>query len=88
MAHKAVNPTYKDAARRMNRLWDEVKSKDLSRSEYAEEVEKMLESYGGYEVVLEKTVKFYIDKTGEWKLQGDDKYCADAKIVAEKLLQK
>jgi len=33
-------------------------------------------------------VKFYIEKTGEWKLKGDDKYCLDAKEVADKILSK
>jgi hypothetical protein len=53
-----------------------------------EEVQNMLTSYGGYSEVVEKTVKFYIEKTGEWKLQGDDKYCQDAKEIADKILKK
>ena len=48
----------------------------------------MLKEYGGYSDVVEKTVKYYIDKTGEWKLQGEDKYCLDAKTVADKILKK
>ena len=52
------------------------------------EVQNMLTSYGGYSEVVEKTVRFYIDKTGEWKLQGDDKYCLDAKEIADKILNK
>ena len=48
----------------------------------------MLETYGGYAAVVEKTVKFYIEKTGEWKLKGDDKYCLDAKEVADRMLSK
>lgn len=88
MAHKATNPKFKDASRRMNRLWDEVKTNELSRSEYAEEVQNMLDIYGGYDAVIEKTVQFYITKTGEWKLLGDDKYCIDAKVIADKLLKK
>ena len=46
----------------------------------------MLASYGGYTEVVEKTVKYYIDKTGVWTLKGDDKYCLDAQLVADKLL--
>jgi hypothetical protein len=52
------------------------------------DVEKMLASFGGYAEVIEKTVRFYIKKTGEWKLQGDDKYCLDAQEVADKVLKK
>lgn len=88
MAHKTVKSTYKDHARRMNRLWDLVMANELSNSDYMIEVENMLKFYGGYSAVVEKTVKFYIDKTGEWKLKGDDKYCQDAKIVADKMLKK
>ena len=60
----------------------------LSRSDYIEEVQNMLTSYGGYSEVVEKTVRYYIEKTGEWKLQGDDKYCLDAKQIADKILKK
>ena len=49
------------------------------------EVQNMLTLYGGYSDVVEKTVRFYIEKTGEWKLKGDDKYCLDAQIIADKL---
>ena len=48
----------------------------------------MLTSYGGYTAVIEKTVKYYIDKTGEWKLKGEDKYCQDAQLFADKMLNK
>ena len=44
--------------------------------------------HGGYSVVVQKTVKYYIDKTGEWTLKGEDKYCLDAKKVADTLLNK
>jgi hypothetical protein len=88
MAHKSENPTYKENAKRINKQWDLVKTDELSKSDYLEEVQKMLESYGGYAEVVEKTVKYYIDKTGEWKLKGDDKYCNDAKEVADKILSK
>jgi hypothetical protein len=46
----------------------------------------MLESYGGYSKVVEETVQHFIAKTGEWKLKGDGKYCADAQAVADKIL--
>jgi hypothetical protein len=36
--------------------------------------------------VIEKTVKFYIEKFGEYKSQGDDKYSQDAQAIAEKLM--
>jgi hypothetical protein len=88
MAYKTTNPNYKEKSKRMNILWDLVKIGKLSRSEYIEEVQNMLTSYGGYSEVVEKTVRYYIEKTGEWKLQGDDKYCLDAKQIANKLLNK
>jgi len=88
MAYKTIKPIYKEKSKRINRLWDLVKDNKLSRSDYMEEVQNMLTSYGGYSEVVEKTVKFYIEKTGEWKLQGDDKYCLDAKQIADKILNK
>ena len=88
MAYKTKNPIYKEKSKRMNRLWDLVTMDKLSRDEYIEEVQNMLATYGGYLEVVEKTVKFYIEKTGEWKLQGDDKYCQDAKEIADKILKK
>ena len=88
MAYKTTNPIYKEKSKRINRLWDLVRSDKLSRSDYLEEVQNMLTSYGGYSKVVEKTVRFYIEKTGEWKLQGDDKYCFDAKQIADKILNK
>ncbi|TLX71037.1 hypothetical protein E9993_21150 [Labilibacter sediminis] len=88
MAHKTIKPTYKDQLKRINRLWDLVTKDELSNSEYMEEVQKMLAAHGGYSEVVEKTVRFYIKKTGEWKLQGDDKYCTDAKQFADKILKK
>ena len=88
MAYKTKNPIYKEKSKRINRLWDLVIKDELSRSDYIEEVQNMLSSYGGYSKVVEKTVRFYIEKTGEWKLQGDDKYCLDAKQIADKILNK
>ena len=49
------------------------------------EVEKMLNSYGGYLEVLEKTVRFYIEKTGEWNHKGNDKFSSDANLIVEKI---
>jgi hypothetical protein len=88
MAHKATSPTHKEKAKRINRQWDLVVTDKLSKEDYLEEVQSMLTSYGGYSAVVEKTVKFYIDKTGEWTLSGNDKYCKDAKKIADKLLSK
>ncbi|HZH86808.1 MAG TPA: hypothetical protein VFD77_05785 [Brumimicrobium sp.] len=87
MAFKKKSPAYLEKSKRINNLWNKVVSNDLSKSEYLEEVQNMLTSFGGYAVVVEKTVKYYIDKTGEWKLEGDDKFCLDAKKVADKILK-
>ncbi|MEJ6583437.1 MAG: hypothetical protein QNL29_05265 [Crocinitomicaceae bacterium] len=88
MAYKATSTTHKEKSKRINRLWDLVVSDKFSKIEYNEEVQSMLESYGGYSDVVEKTVKFYIEKTGEWTLQGNDKYCKDAQAIADKILTK
>lgn len=88
MAYKTIKPIYKENAKHINRLWDLVKLEKMSKNDYMEEVQKMLESFGGYSQVVEKTVRYYIDKTGEWKAQGDDKYNQDAKLVADRLLKK
>lgn len=88
MAYKNIDPKYKDKARRINRQWDLVGYKQISKTDYMNEVESMLEEYGGYTEVIEKTVKYYIEKTGEWTLKGDDKYCVDAKEIADKILGK
>jgi hypothetical protein len=87
MAFKKSDPACKEKAKRINKQWDLVKVGELSNSAYMEEVQKALTSYGGYSEVIEKTVRFYIDKTGEWNLQGEDKYCLDAKKVAEEILK-
>lgn len=88
MAYKTIDPIYKEQSKRINKLWSLVLINELSKDDYFKEVQKMLTSYGGYSEVVEKTVQFYIEKTGEWKLQGDDKYCLDAKFIADKLLKK
>ena len=88
MAYKTINPIYKEKSKRIKMLWGLVKINELSKSDYIKEVQNMLTSYGGYSEVVEKTVRFYIEKTGEWKLQGDDKYCLDARQIADKILNK
>lgn len=88
MAYKTQDPIYKEKSRQINKLWDQVKLEKLSRSDYQEKIQNVLDSYGGYSEVIEKTVQFYIEKTGEWKLQGDDKYCIDAKKFANRILNK
>jgi hypothetical protein len=88
MAYKTKDPIYKEKSKRINKLWDLVKAEKLSNSNYMKEVESMLSSYGGYDVVIEKTIQFYIDKTGEWKSQGNDKYSIDAKQIAGKMSKK
>ncbi len=88
MAHKSIDPIYKEQSKRMNRLWELVLENDSRMKDYIKEVQKLLASHGGYAVVLEKTVKYYIEKTGEWKLKGDDKFSRDAQEVADKIMKK
>ncbi|MFT4533977.1 MAG: hypothetical protein ACI9P5_001329 [Saprospiraceae bacterium] len=88
MAYKTKDPIYKDMSKRMNRRWELVSMNKLSKSDYIEEVENTLASYGGYAEVIEKTVRFYVDKTRKWTLKGDDKYCQDAKVIADKIMNK
>ena len=88
MAYKAKNPLFKEKLKRINKRWDLVKTGEISKSDYLNEVQSMLISYGGYSEVVEKTVRFYIESTGEWNLQGVDKYCVDAKQIADKILAK
>ncbi|BAX82213.1 hypothetical protein [Labilibaculum antarcticum] len=88
MAYKTIDPIYKEKSKRINKLWSLVLKDEFSRIEYIEEVQNMLTSYGGYAEVVEKTVRFYIENTGEWKLEGDDKYCRDAKKIADKIMNK
>lgn len=87
MAHKKTNPSFKEKAKYINKQWDLVVSGDLSNSAYMEEVQKTLASYGGYSEVITKTVQFYINTTGEWKLKGDDKYCLDALKIADEIMK-
>jgi hypothetical protein len=86
MAHKTTSPVYKEKYKRVKKLWGQVLNNELSSSDYKQEVQDTLESYGGYDEVIEKTVKFYIEKSGEWTLKGDDQYCQDAQKIADKIL--
>lgn len=88
MAYKTKSPVYKEKSKRINRLWSLVSKGELSSSDYIEEVQNTLKIYGGYSEVVEKTVRFYIEKTGEWNLQGDDKYYQDARKIANEILKK
>ena len=88
MAFKTTKPINKENAKRINKQWGRVKLNELSMKDYMEEVQEMLNSYGGYSKVVEETVWYYIKKTGKWKLEGDDKYCIDAKQFADKILNK
>ncbi len=88
MAYKSKSPIYKEKLKRINKQWDLVKEGKLRKEDYLKEVQSMLTSYGGYSEVVEKTVNFYIKKTGEWKLVGEDKYCQDAQLIADKILNK
>ncbi|WP_417265945.1 hypothetical protein [Brumimicrobium sp.] len=88
MAHKKTSPTHLEQSKRINNLWNKVVAGNLSKSQYLEAVQQMLTSFGGYATVVEKTVEYYIKKTGEWTLKGDDKYSIDAQKVADALSKK
>ena len=88
MAHKTKDQKYTEMSKRIKKLWIKVLNDKLSKNDYAIEVESMLACLGGYDDVVEKTVHFYIDKTGKWKLQGEDKYCIDAKKIADQIKSK
>ena len=88
MAYKSSSQAYKEKSKRINKLWTQVAAGGTTKGVYLEEVQNMLASFGGYDEVVKKTVQFYIDKTGEWILEGDDKYCLDAKKVADEILNK
>ena len=88
MAYKSKDPVYKEKSKRINRLWDLVVAEEITKDDYLAEVQQTIKAYGGYTEIIEKTVQFYIDKTGEWNLKGDDRYCIDAKKIADRLLKK
>ena len=88
MAYKSYDNKYKEMLKRINRRWDMVRSEDLDKEIYLKEVQGMLDENGGYEEVIEKTVRYYIKKSGDWKLKGEDKYCKDAQAIADKIQKK
>jgi len=88
MAHKSTDPVCKEKSIHISRLWDLVKAGKINQTKYLGEVKNTLDIFGGYSEVVEKTVRFYIKKTGKWKLEGKDKFCKDAQIVADKILKK
>ena len=87
MAYKNTSPVIKEKYKRIKKQWSRVLSGELSTNDYSEEVQNTLKFYGGYAEVIDKTVKYYVDKTGEWTLKGDDPYCVDAQKVADQLLK-
>ncbi len=88
MAYKTKDPIYKEKAKRINRLWDLVKKGELTKEDHLAEVNKMIDMYGGYDGIIEKTILYYVEKTGEWKSRGEDKYSIDANIIADRVLKK
>ena len=88
MAFKSAKPKNKENIKRINKQWSRVKLNELSMKDYLEEVQSMLDFYGGYSKVVEDTVWYYVKKTGKWTLEGNDQYCLDAKRVADKILKK
>lgn len=87
MAFKKTDPACNESSKRINKIWRQVTMGDREKYQYLKEVKNTLQTFGGYDEVLEKTVRFYIEKTGEWKLKGDDKYCKDAQRMADKILK-
>lgn len=88
MAYKSYDNKYKEMLKRINKRWDMVRSEDLDKEIYLKEVQGMLDENGGYEEVIEKTVRYYIKKSGDWTLKGEDKYCKDAQAIADKVQKK
>jgi hypothetical protein len=88
MAYKAYDNKYKELLKRINKRWNMVSTGDMDKEAYQKEVKDMLDEHGGYQEVVEKTVRFYIKKTGEWTLKGEDKYCTDAMAIAREILKK
>tara|TARA_Y100000766_G_scaffold253970_1_gene239146 strand:+ start:82 stop:351 length:270 start_codon:yes stop_codon:yes gene_type:complete len=64
MAYKSYDNKYKEMLKRINKRWDMVRSEDLDKEIYLKEVQGMLDENGGYEEVIEKTVRYYIKKSG------------------------
>jgi len=87
MAFKSKGASYKDHARIINKRWELVKHDKLSWKDYAREVKSMLATYGGYEEVIEKTIRHYIEETGAWRSNGKDKYSMDAQKIADEIIK-
>ncbi|MGB1039801.1 MAG: hypothetical protein ACPGVD_02925 [Flavobacteriales bacterium] len=87
MAYKSKDPEYKEKSKRINKQWDLLKTDKISKTDYMTEVQSMLDLYGGYEGVIEKTILYYVEKTGEWKSSGDDQYSKDAQAIAKRILK-
>lgn len=85
MAFKSTDPNIKKQSKRISRLWGMVQAEEMVHSEYLEKVKSMLDLNGGYAQVVEKTVRHYLEKTGEWKLTGDDQYAQDAQKIANRI---
>jgi len=88
MAYKSKDLKYKEELKRINKRWDLYQLGELNEKDYSREVDTMLKDHGGYESVVEKTVRYYIEKTGAWTLTGDTQYHKDAQAVADKLGKK
>lgn len=88
MAYKTKDEAYADKYKRINKQWRLVTRNELNSKDYLKEVNNVIATYGGYNKIVEKTVQFYIDKTGKWELKGDDKYCKDAQRFADKIFKK
>lgn len=88
MAYKTESQEYKDKSKRINKLWRLVSRGEYSSKDYLKEVHNVIANYGGYKNIVEKTVQYYIDKTGKWELKGDDKYCRDAQRAADRIMNK
>lgn len=85
MAYKSKDPKYKEELKRINRQWDLFKVGEIDQQDYLDEVSALLSSHGGYSSVIEKTVRYYIEKTGSWSATGEGQYQKDAQAIADKL---
>lgn len=88
MAYKAKSASFKEKAKRINKRWDLVRIEKITMDEYMEEINNTLAEYGGYEEVIEKTIRFYIENHGGWKSTGNDKYSEDAIRILERIQTK
>jgi len=67
MAYKTKDLSYKEHAKRINRMWDQVKYGELRKEDYQEEVVKALTSYGGYDAVVEKNSEILYRE--DWRME-------------------